>query len=253
MANYFKESIKKFKNDALSKGIYDIIKWLILLFLSIFTIKYIPYLKNLLSFEINITIYLLIILSIILIAATSIIVNVYFNQRIKAINRDNYVDELTGIKNHKALTEYLKNKMKEYVNKNESISIIILDIDNFKSFNTKFGYNVADQILKKVGQLLESDKRSTDETFRYFNRGDEFLVVANDTNLSQAMQAAERKRKLIYKSIFSVEGINHKLTVCCGVTELKISDDENSLKERAISALNEAKKISSKNNSISII
>lgn len=252
MENYFIDSIKKFKNDALSKGIYDLLKWLIITLIVLIPTKWIPYVKTLFIAQHYITTYTIIISVFILIIITTFIVSRYFRKKIRLVLNDNHTDELTGLKNHKALGEFLNLKLQEANNRSESLSLIIIDIDDFKNFNTHYGFNVADQILKKLGELLGNDKRVTDETFRYFNRGDEFLVVAFDTTLSQAMQAADRKRKLIQKTLFSIDGKNHRLTVCCGVTEFKKNDDYTSITDRVIEALNEAKKISGKNNTQSI-
>lgn len=253
MANYIRESVKKFKNDALSKGIYDLLKWLIISLIVFIPTKWIPYVKTLFLAQHYVTTYTIIISAIVFITITTLIVSRYFRNKIRLVLNDSHTDELTGLKNHKALSEYLNIKLQEAKNKSESLSLIIIDIDDFKNFNSQYGFNVADQILKKLGELLGNDKRVTDETFRYFNRGDEFLVVAYDTTLSQAMQAAERKRKLIQKNLFSVDGKNHRLTVCCGVTEFKKNDDYTSITDRVIEALNEAKKISGKNNTQSIV
>lgn len=252
MENYIRESTKKFKNDALSKGIYDLLKWLIISLIVLIPTKWIPYVKTLFLAQHFVTTYTIIISAIVLITITTFIVSRYFRKKIRLVLNDNHTDELTGLKNHKALGEFLNLKLQEAKNRSESLSLIIIDIDDFKNFNTHYGFNVADQILKKLGELLGNDKRVTDETFRYFNRGDEFLVVAYDTTLSQAMQAAERKRKLIQKTLFSIDGKNHRLTVCCGVTEFKKNDDYTSITDRVIEALNEAKKISGKNNTQSI-
>jgi diguanylate cyclase (GGDEF)-like protein len=250
---YLKESLKKFKKDALSKGIYDVLKWLFVTLILLIPTKWIPFVKDVISKHYNISAYVLIISSVLLITFTALIVGRIFKKRIQEVLKDNHTDELTGLKNHKSLNEYLNHKIEEYKNKSESLSIFILDIDDFKNFNTQYGFNVADQLLKKLGELLGNDKRATDETFRFFNRGDEFLVVSSETNLGQAIQASERKRKLIQKNLFSVDGINHHLTVCCGATELKKTDDYASLTGRVIEALNEAKKVKEKNNTKSIV
>lgn len=250
---YLWKSFQKFKDDVLSKSIYDVLKWLTISFIILIPSKWIPVVGDFLNKEFQFTIFWLLIFCILLIIITTLIVSSYFKRRISAVLKNNFTDELTGLKNHKALNEYLSQKIQEYRVKSQLFSIIILDIDDFKACNTKVGFNVADEILRKVGQLLGNDKRATDETFRFFNRGDEFLVVASETNLSQAIQAAERKRELIQKNLFSVDGKNYHLTVCCGVTEFKKNDDFESLTDRVIDALNEAKKITGKNNSKSIL
>lgn len=254
MKRYINESLKKFNNDALSKGIYDLIKWLVVSLILLIPTNWIPVVKCFLSSKHQVSIYGIIIFSVVLVILTIIIVSRIFRRRILQVQKDNYTDELTGLKNHKALKNFLNLKIKEFKSKNESLSIIIIDIDNFKNFNTEFGFNTADNILKKVGELLSNDKRATDETFRQFLRGDEFLVIASETNLNDALLAAERKRKLIQNALFSVDGKNHTLTVSCGVTEFKKETDNfTSFTDRVIEALNEAKKMKGKNCSKSII
>lgn len=250
---YIIKSLKKFKEDALSKGIYDLLKWLLISILLLIPSRWIPYVKQILMSEYKISVYWILIFSVLLIIITTLFVSYIFKKKIRTVINDNHTDELTGLKNYKALKEYLNHKILDSKKKNESLSIILLDIDNFKEINTKIGFNNADLLLKKIGELLGNDKRATDETFRYFNRGDEFLVVATETSLNQAYQAAERKRKMIHKNLFSIKETNHKLTVCCGVTELKKEDDYDSFTNRVIEGLSNAKKISGKNNTKSIV
>ena len=172
-----------------------------------------------------------------------------YKSKLDNLIRDNNIDELTGLKNHKALKILLESLLKNF---KDNISFILIDIDDFKSFNTEYGYGEADLILKKLGELLGSDKRATDETFRFFQRGDEFVVIAKETNLGQALQAAERKRKMISNNIFSVGDNKHHLTICCGVTTLKKEDSIEILTNRVSKALEEAKSIKGKNNTKSI-
>ncbi|QQT55334.1 GGDEF domain-containing protein [Sphingobacterium multivorum] len=250
---YIYKSLRKFKDDFLSKGIYDFLKWSVLTLLLIFTAKWIPPINQILMSKYSISIVWLLISSILLIILTTVVVRIIYKKLIKEIVNDNFTDELTGLKNHKALESYLNQKIVESKKKSEPLSIILMDIDNFKNVNTEIGFNKADQLLKKIGELLMNDKRATDETFRYFNRGDEFLVVASETSLSQIYQASERKRKMIQKNLFSIEGSNYKLTVSCGVTELKKEDDFLLFTNRAIEALKEAKLTTGKNNTKSIV
>ncbi|MDE5448869.1 diguanylate cyclase [Elizabethkingia meningoseptica] len=250
---YVARSYKKFKDDALSKGIYDILKGLFLFLIVLIPSRWIPYVEQILISKSNISVYWILISSVLLIIMTTLFVSYIFKKKIRSVINDNHTDELTGLKNHKALKEYLNHKIFDSKKKDESLSIILLDIDNFKEINTKVGFNNADLLLKKIGELLGNDKRATDETFRYFNRGDEFLVVATETSLNQACQAAERKRKMIQNNLFSIKGTNHKLTVCCGVTELKKEDDYDSFTNRVIEGLTNAKKVSGKNNTQSIV
>jgi len=256
MKKYLIKSFEKFKNDALSNVIYDILKWLIpatLLFAATKLVEH-SFFTNFIFERFEISYYIFILYSLCLFISSTVVVRLVFKKKYKELQIDNFTDELTGLKNYKALKQYLTEKIDEFKNSTKTLSLIIIDVDDFKVLNTNVGFNTADKILKKVGELLSNDKRATDETFRHFLRGDEFLVVASETNLNGALLAAERKRKLIQNSIFMVENIQYQLTVSCGVTEFnKKEDDFSKLTDRVIAALNQAKKQNGKNCTKSII
>jgi len=251
MKKYIQESFDKFKKDALSKVIYDILKVLIPLTIAMGLTYLVPKgtgFTDIISTNVTLSIYWIVIISLILIIFTILVMNYIFKRKYKELQKDNFTDELTGLKNHKALKQYLTDNLTELQGNYKPMSLVIIDIDDFKNFNTKVGYNTADKILKKVGELLGNDKRITDETFRQFLRGDEFLVIANETNLGDAFKAAERKRKLIEKTLFKVDGQSYSLTVSCGVTEYKKGEDNfTSLTDRVNTALIDAKAQKGKN------
>jgi len=250
MVNYIKQSFRKFKTDALSKVFYDLIKWIIILFGGLIVSDYLPIapLGDFLQKSYTFSTYSILLCSLSLILSTVLVLSVFYYRRYRNFKEQSQIDELTGLRNHKALEEYLNEKIGYSNEKNSSFSIILIDIDNFKSFNTQYGYNTADEILSEVGKLLGRDKRATDETFRKFSRGDEFVVVANDTCLADAIKAADRKRNLISNTSFYVEEKPYKLTVSCGVTDYKIGvDTYQSLTDRVSKALVEAKECPGKN------
>jgi diguanylate cyclase (GGDEF)-like protein len=248
-----KKSFEKFKSELLSKGFYDIFK-AILIFVgglfSTYLISLFPLVKSYLFADVLIQTYLIVAFAIFTISLSFLLFS--YKSRLDNLIRDNNLDELTGLKNNKALKIVLESLIKDYKDNKDNTSVILIDIDDFKSFNTKHGYGEADLILKNLGELLGSDKRATDETFRFFQRGDEFVVIAKETNLGQAVQAAERKRRMISNNIFSVADNNHHITVCCGVTTLKKEDSIETLTNRVSKALEEAKSIKGKNNTKSI-
>lgn len=254
MISYIKNSIQKLKSDALPKIIYDIAKWSIVPFLIYLGTLLFP--KNFsiikfLSTEYLMKLYYLIFYTFIIFLITLMIFKTIYTKKINALRKDNFTDELTGLKNHKALYDFLNQLIEEINNgsKIKTLSIIIIDVDNFKYFNTAFGHTTSDQILKNLGQLLNNDKRITDETFRQFLRGDEFVVVVKDTNLGDTFKAAERKRVMIENNIFNIKDIFYKLTVSCGVTEFKKDEDTiDTFLNRASQALMSAKAVENKNN-----
>jgi PleD family two-component response regulator len=77
----------------------------------------------------------------------------YKNQLISLLEKDNFTDEITGLKNHKALKSHLKKTIEELLNTSKiaTLSIILIDIDDFKEYNTKYGHTKADKILKSLG------------------------------------------------------------------------------------------------------
>lgn len=244
---YIIDSFSKFKKDILSNAFYDLAKYLLITFIIVTILKYIPFAKEKLELKISLTIWLITILSLVLIGMSFMFSFILFNTKLKSIQAKNKIDELTGLKNHKALGKDFDNLEKNRKDKEEPISIILFDIDNFKKFNDENGYEKADKILTKLGCLLAKDSRITDETYRYFMRGDEFLIIAKQTSLSNAQIAADRKRSLIADSTFEVDGNHFKLTVSCGVTEFNKGEVKTNVLDRVNKALHNAKKKQDKN------
>ncbi|TXE13468.1 GGDEF domain-containing protein [Algoriphagus aquimarinus] len=250
MIENLKQSFKKFKADALSKVFYDVMKWIVIGLTGLIITDLLPIgtIKDFFQGTVLFTNFQVIFSCLLLILSSVVFVSLFYNRNYRIFKEQNQIDELTGLKNHKALEEYIEDRLQYYRKNGGSMSIILMDIDDFKNFNTKYGYNTADRILGKVGEFLGSDKRATDETFRKFSRGDEFVIITNNTSLSGAVQAAERKRIFIESISFMVEKTSYNLTVSCGVTALKpLEDDYLSLTDRVNNALLEAKNLKGKN------
>ena len=244
---YFKDSFIKFKNDALSKVFYDLLEYIFISFVLVAILKFTPVIKEKLEANVSITLWALLTLSLLLIGICVVTCFMLFNKKYKQIQAKSHIDELTGLKNHKALGLDLEILENNWDAKLEPVSIILFDIDDFKKFNENNSYEVADKILTKLGGLFSKDRRITDETYRYFMRGDEFLIIARQTSISNAQNAAERKRKLIEDSSFEIDGTDFKLTVSCGVTEYNRGESKTEVLERASRALQNAKKKPKKN------
>lgn len=259
MPNYLKKSINKFTGDLLAKLIYDIVKWALLL-IGVFIIgQFLPeknsfgaFLK--MNFPISIIGFSLIIICVIFV--TFLFSFSLFRKKIKQIQNENDTDELTGLLNHKALKKELKQITEDAKKKNKPLSIILMDIDDFKTFNTQYGYKKADEILIKLGQLLKSDSRITDLTFRQHLKGDEFIILAKDTDINGAIRAADRKRTIISSTIFTISGNQQAfhITVSCGVTVFNPANDTiDDLLNRATKAMLAAKDNKDKNTTQSLI
>lgn len=156
---------------------------------------------------------------------------------------------MTGLPNHKALNEKLPETIEWAKSEKRIFSLILMDIDDFKKINTLYGYENADKVLSKLGNLLRNDGRATDTTFRQHAKGDEFIIIAKGTSLQNARLAANRKRDLIKDTSFEIKGIDVvvTLTICCGVVEYNNLDDQETILKRAHRAMMSAKTKEGKN------
>ena len=83
-------------------------------------------------------------------------------------------------------------------------TLIVFDLDNFKAINDKFGHSIGDKLLISIGNLLLSRLRKTDRAFRF--GGEEFVLLARNTNLDEAANIAEQIRLQITQDISGPEG-----------------------------------------------
>jgi diguanylate cyclase (GGDEF)-like protein len=119
---------------------------------------------------------------------------------------------------------------------------LILDIDNFKSFNDKYGHQTGDVVLKKVAKIMSETLRKSDTIARY--GGEEFVIVLPETNISGAQVVGEKVRKAIENcEIEYGEDATKalKVTVSVGGAEFNQGEDRMSLIERADKNLYKAK------------
>ncbi|QEN04306.1 diguanylate cyclase [Thiospirochaeta perfilievii] len=122
-------------------------------------------------------------------------------------------DQLTGIYNRRKLDSSLKMISSQYTRSKSDFSIIMLDIDFFKSCNDNFGHLVGDDVLKKLSQILLKNIRKTDILGRW--GGEEFLIIAPNTQEDGAIKLAEFLRKTVEKTFF--EGVK-SITCSFGVS-----------------------------------
>ena len=101
-------------------------------------------------------------------------------------------DALTGLHNHRYFKQYFKQEMGRAKRYHKPLSIIMMDVDDFKTFNDSFGHATGDLLLSYLGAIIMQTIRGVDVAFRY--GGEELVVLLPDTKLDQAMLAAERLR-----------------------------------------------------------
>ena len=148
------------------------------------------------------------------------ILRMELNQRKKILSINKYlkkisvIDPLTGVWNRK----YMEEKLNEELDKKEEVSIIMLDIDNFKDVNDTYGHQVGDYILRKFSYIITSNIRDDDVLSRY--GGEEFLVILPNTNRIAAYRIAVRIRKEISKKLF-IDNTDKTITVSGGIASSK--------------------------------
>lgn len=99
-------------------------------------------------------------------------------------------DSLTGLSNRRALDEVLEREWRQAAREQQPLSLLVLDIDYFKSYNDRYGHLEGDACLQRVAQVLaQSLHRPRDQVFRF--GGEEFVVVLPQTSLAQAQQLAQ--------------------------------------------------------------
>lgn len=125
-------------------------------------------------------------------------------------------DDLTKLFNSRYLNRTIEVEIQRSERSKTSVSLIFMDLDNFKQVNDNFGHLVGSKVLVEIGQLLLKSLRSIDIIARY--GGDEFVIVLPQTVPESAARVAERIRRLIEKNIFlKKDGYNIRLTASFGV------------------------------------
>lgn len=150
-------------------------------------------------------------------------------------------DGLTGLYNHKFFYTALENEIARGDRYNEFISLILIDIDNFKMVNDTYGHIAGDTILIELSRRLMTRARTTDYVCRY--GGEEIAIILVETDISTARSIAEELRLLIEKEPFLIDdGRYVSITVSIGVsTYNNEAKDPSTIFMHADKALYEAK------------
>ena len=145
------------------------------------------------------------------------------------------IDPLTRVYNRKALEKDLKEVLGKGKERDLDLIIAIVDIDDFKLINDKYGHLVGDFVLVKLAQIMKSLIRKTDKVYRY--GGDEFVIVFNRSTLLNAQKSIERIVNKISKTALKYKDNLIKVTISVGIAAHKKGDTIESLIKRADEAL----------------
>jgi diguanylate cyclase len=164
-------------------------------------------------------------------------------QSLEAIRAESLTDPLTGLGNRKYFDRSIDVAVENALASGEPLSLLMFDIDHFKSFNDSYGHLTGDQVLRLVGMSLKQTIKGQDITARY--GGEEFAVVLPNTALRQALTVADHIRRAVMAKELkkkSTGEILGRVTISVGVSMLKPGDDTDSLIERADACLYAAKR-----------
>lgn len=126
------------------------------------------------------------------------------------------IDGLTGIKNHRVFQEFLESHFQRSLRYQSPLSLILLDVDSFKSYNDSFGHQAGDEVLRTIAKILSAEVRTPDMVARY--GGEEFVVVLPNTALEAASALAERLRARIADETFP----HRPVTASFGVSSVRL-------------------------------
>ncbi len=154
-------------------------------------------------------------------------------EKIKRLSEEDY---LTKLHNRRKIHEILENEISRSKRYNSTFAVVLLDIDNFKNTNDKFGHNAGDQVLVQISDIIGNTIRESDIASRW--GGEEFLVFCPHTNIDGAFSLAEKLRNNIEKNEFGEVGYK---TASFGVAQIEHVDTVQSLIQRADEALYSAK------------
>ncbi|MFQ5454477.1 MAG: diguanylate cyclase [Candidatus Zixiibacteriota bacterium] len=149
------------------------------------------------------------------------------------LKRLSVTDSLTKLYNQGYFYTILERELERARRQRYNLALLLFDIDNFKSYNDKYGHQAGDRIIERVGRIIAVNIRENVDTgYRY--GGDEFTIILPEVNLEQAKQIAERIRKSFIKSV--------SLSLSIGLVKSKVRHNLKSLVKYADKAMYQAKK-----------
>jgi diguanylate cyclase len=164
------------------------------------------------------------------------------NSIYRRLQKESNKDFLTNLNNVRKFDSILNDASKNALEKDENLSLLMLDIDFFKKVNDLYGHKEGDVVLRELGKILSVNCRTFDEVSR--NGGEEFTVLLLDCPNSQAIHIAERIRTSVENHPFILStGFQISITVSIGVASYpETVDDLEKLVEKADTELYSAKR-----------
>ena len=154
---------------------------------------------------------------------------------IKDLETRTEIDPLTGLHNKKAIIDILNREFERRLRKNIPLSVIMIDIDDFKTYNDTYGHMAGDMVLQKVGEIIKKSIRKVDSGGRF--GGDEFVIVLSGTGEEGTRKVVERIKNALQSTTFP----HRQITLSFGIATLKLNDTPQKILARADQNLYKAK------------
>jgi diguanylate cyclase len=164
-------------------------------------------------------------------------------ESLEAIRAESMTDPLTGLGNRKYFDRAFEDAVALAISEGGPLSLLMFDIDHFKSFNDNYGHLTGDQVLRLVAMSLKQTIKGQDITARY--GGEEFAVVLPNTGIHQAVTVADHIRRAVMAKELKKKSTGEllgRVTISVGVSILRSGDTTDSLIERADACLYTAKR-----------
>ena len=158
-------------------------------------------------------------------------------ENLEAVRTESLTDPLTQLANRKFFDSTLEKSIAEAVERNEALSLMLTDIDHFKTFNDSFGHLTGDQVLRLVAMSVKHNVKGKDTAARY--GGEEFAVILPNTTLRAAVTVAEHIRRAVMAKELMKRSTGENLgrmTISIGVATLHKADTGQPLIDVPISA-----------------
>lgn len=156
---------------------------------------------------------------------------------LRQAERNAHTDALTGLGNRHWMRTMFEREVTRTMHANKALCLMMIDVDNFKLFNDRYGHIAGDRVLVAVAEALREYLRPTDLVARF--GGDEFAVLLPDLQLKQARQTAERIRQQV--AGLSPSSLATAVTISIGLASRTADDDVATLVQRADEAMYDAK------------
>ncbi len=141
--------------------------------------------------------------------------------RISTLEKENITDPLMDVYNRRHFDRRLTEEMNRAHRYGSSLVLFMIDVDHFKKVNDLYGHDVGDEVLKKIGKLVQENVRRSDIVARY--GGEEIAVIAPETNLKVAHVLGERIRQTVENEVLLPADDKHadvKATISIGIAGL---------------------------------